>query len=92
MCIASGLGMAVPVVGLPDAENLFRERPATYVVEIAEDRFAAASALFESRAVSFKPFGRVLAEPRLVLSEATRVAHDIPVDEMTRAWRGTLDW
>jgi hypothetical protein len=42
--------------------------------------------------VSFKPYGRVLANPHLVLSEANAIVADVSVDEMTKAWRGTLDW
>ena len=92
MCIGSGLGLDVPVVGDADAAGLFRERPGRYLVEVPEDRFAEASALFERPDVSFRPFGRVTADPRLVLAGAARAVHDIPVDELTKAWRGTLDW
>jgi len=92
MCIGSGLGLAVPVVSEPDALDLFRERPGHYLVEVAGGQFAAALSFFESQPVSFRPYGRVLAEPHLVISGANRIAHDIPVEELTRAWRGTLDW
>ncbi|MDB5295479.1 MAG: purL 2 [Phycisphaerales bacterium] len=91
MCIGSGLGLAVAVGSANDPE-LFAERPGTYLVEVAPEHFAAATAHFAARPVRFEPFGRVLAAPKLVVGEPTRVAAELSVDEMTAAWRGTLDW
>jgi phosphoribosylformylglycinamidine synthase subunit PurSL len=92
MCIGSGLGLVVPVVGAPDAANLFRERPGRYLVEVPQARFAEATAFFEGQPVTFRPFGRVTGDGRLVISEATRIVHEIAVEQLTAAWRGTLDW
>ena len=76
----------------PDAANLFRERPGRYLVEVPQAQFADATAFFEGQPVTFRPFGRVTGDGRLVISEATRIVHEIPVEQLTAAWRGTLDW
>jgi phosphoribosylformylglycinamidine synthase len=92
MCIGSGLGMAVLVHDAKDAADVFGEAPGRYLVEVGKKHFAGALKYFESHDVSFKAYGRVLANPHLVVSEANAIVADIPVDEMTKAWRGTLDW
>jgi phosphoribosylformylglycinamidine synthase II len=91
MCIGSGLGLAVPVRDEADPA-LFAELPGRYLVEVTKDRYQQATEFFAGKAVSFEGFARVLAEPKLVISELTRVAHDIPLDQLVTAWRGTLDW
>jgi phosphoribosylformylglycinamidine (FGAM) synthase-like enzyme len=91
MCIGSGLGLAVPVRAEGDP-SLFAESPGQYLVEVTKDRFQQATEFFEKHAVRFESFGRVLAEPHLVISEPTRIAHDIPLSELATAWHGTLDW
>jgi phosphoribosylformylglycinamidine synthase subunit PurSL len=92
MCIGSGLGMAVLVHDAKDAADVFGEAPGRYLVEVGRTQFAEALKYFESQDVSFKPYGRVLANPHLVVSEANAIVADVSVDEMTKAWRGTLDW
>ncbi len=91
MCIGSNLGLAVPVRGA-NSPALFAEFPGRYLVEVTKDRFQQATEFFAGHPVSFEAFGRVLADPKLVVSEPTRVAAEVSVEEMTRAWRGTLDW
>ena len=91
MCIGSGLGLAVPVRDETDPA-LFAELPGRYLVEVTKDQFQQATEHFAGKAVSFEAFGRVLAQPKLVLSELTRIAHDIPLEHLVTAWRGTLDW
>jgi hypothetical protein len=59
---------------------------------VGKKQFAEALKYFEGQDVSFKPYGRVLANPHLVVSEASAIVADVSVDEMTKAWRGTLDW
>jgi hypothetical protein len=71
---------------------LFRERPGRYLVEVPQAQFADATAFFEGQPVTFRPFGRVTGDGRLVISEATRIVHEIAVEQLTAAWRGTLDW
>jgi phosphoribosylformylglycinamidine (FGAM) synthase-like enzyme len=91
MCIGSGLGLSVPVQKETDP-SLFAEAPGQYLVEVTKDRFQQATEFFAGRAVSFESFGRVLAEPKLVISELNRIVATISVDELAAAWRGTLDW
>jgi phosphoribosylformylglycinamidine synthase len=91
MCIGSGLGMAVAVQSGNDPE-LFAERPGRYLVEVTPEQFGRATEFFAGQPVRFDPFGRVLADPKLVVGEPARLAAELSVEEMTRAWRGTLDW
>jgi phosphoribosylformylglycinamidine synthase len=91
MCIGSGLGLAVPVRGANNPA-LFSELPGRYLVEVTKDQFQLATEFFAGKPVTFEAFGRVLAEPKLVISEMTRIAATISVEELARAWRGTLDW
>jgi phosphoribosylformylglycinamidine synthase subunit PurSL len=91
MCIASGLGLSVPLAA--GAANAFGESVGRYLLEISPRQLARATGFVESKgAVSLQPYGRVLADPRLVISDAQRTAHDLSVEDLTRAWRGTLDW
>jgi len=91
MCIGSGLGMAVSVRSQGDP-TLFAELPGQYLVEIGKDHFEQATKVFATRDVALEPFGRVIAEPNLVISEPSRIAATLPVEQLTAAWRGTLDW
>jgi phosphoribosylformylglycinamidine synthase II len=90
MAIASGLGAAVRFEEPDDA--LFAESIGRYVVEIPPDSFAAALEHFESAGVALRPLGRVVEKPHLVLSKVNEIVFDVGVDDLTKAWRGTLDW
>ncbi|QOV91942.1 phosphoribosylformylglycinamidine synthase subunit PurS [Humisphaera borealis] len=91
MCIGSGLGMAVSVPSQGDP-SLFAELPGRYLLEISKDRFQHATEFFAKQAVALEAFGRVIAEPKLVISEPTAIAAELSIEQMTAAWRGTLDW
>ena len=91
MCIGSGLGMAVSTQSQGDTA-LFAELSGRYLLEITKDRFQHATEFFAKQAVAFEPFGRVIADPKLVVSEQTQVVCDLPIEQMTAAWQGTLDW
>jgi phosphoribosylformylglycinamidine synthase len=80
MCIASGLGVECDL-----SPKSFDELLATYLVEVA-DSAGLKSAVGGTTIVS--ALGTVTAAPRLKLREGV----EIGIAEMTRAWRGTLDW
>jgi phosphoribosylformylglycinamidine synthase II len=80
MCIASGLGMKItsPKIG-------FEERPGRYLVEITGET-SQFQKLFMGSADVLE-WGVVQMPAELVVG-----TEKIPVNEMTAAWRGTLDW
>jgi phosphoribosylformylglycinamidine synthase len=87
MCIASGLGLLLE----PEHGLFFDEPRATYLAELASEDEADAAARAAGGAVAFRRLGQVTASPELVLHlEDSGVTAS--VDELTRAWRGTLDW
>ncbi len=92
MCIASDLGLAIPIQRRPVLSDLFGDAPGRYLIEIGTQGYEATNRLFESHRVTIEPFARIVGNPHLVLSELTRIAHDIPVEALRAAWRGTLDW
>ena len=94
MCIASGFGADIASA---DPELLFAETVGRYVVEAD---FAAAEQLeklINAAGAQVHEIGRVSADPRLEVARllenrSTKVDAQIFLDEMTKAWRGTLDW
>jgi phosphoribosylformylglycinamidine synthase len=85
MCIASGIGIAVE-----PAEGLFDETTGSYLVEVRDaGRVAEISAECAQRGIACRRFGLTLSRPVFSLVESTQ---DISIDELTKAWRGTLDW
>jgi phosphoribosylformylglycinamidine synthase len=93
MCIASGYGITLD----PDvlaAHDPFGEQPGGYLIEL---RDATAEMDFPVGTEAIK-LGNVQVSPRLVISTANRgesgeqAGNIIALDEMTTAWRGTLDW
>ena len=69
------------------AAALFAETPSRYVLEVRpEDERALSAAL---AGVPHATIGRVTTSGRLIVPLA---GLDAGVDELTRAWRGTLDW
>jgi phosphoribosylformylglycinamidine synthase II len=91
MCIASGLGM---IVGeeLVAGEEAFAERAGRYLIELREptladelrSRFAAAADVVE--------FGLVQHLRKLTVTSTKSRVEEIGLDDLTHAWRGTLDW
>ncbi|HLL88923.1 MAG TPA: phosphoribosylformylglycinamidine synthase subunit PurS, partial [Tepidisphaeraceae bacterium] len=79
MAIASGLGLDV---NAGDVE-LFDETPARYMLEISSGDEAGAKRLFERAGVSLRPVAKVTTDAK---------AFGINVTELTKTWRGTLDW
>jgi phosphoribosylformylglycinamidine synthase len=91
MCIASGLGLEFRrVANQPEPEQSFEENRSQYLVEVSSnpgnewmDR-----AMPWPMCVSVREIARVVQEPNFRLWNATEVS----VSDLTKAWRGTLDW
>ena len=93
MAIASGKGLAMRLPAHDLVRQAFGERLASYVVEIERRHFADAEAHFAAGAgVRFVAVGRVIDQPKLVLSSERDLLAEVSVADLTRAWRGTLDW
>jgi phosphoribosylformylglycinamidine synthase len=102
MCIASGFGLSVD----PDAlatHDPFTEQSGRYLVELREsalpaliDRAGAFAARFPTADVI--QLGFVQEKPALLLwnhqlaTDQQKPQEMISIDELRRAWRGTLDW
>jgi phosphoribosylformylglycinamidine synthase len=83
MCIASGLGAEVQLA----EALLYAETPGAYVVEFKVEHGEELQDLFESLHFTFEACGSVTAEKVLKLN-----GESVGMEEMTKAWRGTLDW
>ncbi len=82
MCIASGMGLNI------QCDDPFGESNARYLVEIHSQRISDIEKLMSLRGVALKPLGQVTHDATLIAGENCQVK----VDELTTAWRGTLDW
>ena len=90
MCIASGLGLIVGEDHLAGTQA-FAERNGQYLVELAEgttsDELRGALP-----AADVADFGLVQHLRKLTVTSAQSRVAELSLDEMTAAWRGTLDW
>lgn len=96
MCIASGLGLNLDIDFVAGIDP-FAPRPGEYLIEIKPDFMD----LSDKLAPLFSPFARVTRlgfaqhRPSLLLMQLKgqkKIEIDIPIEQMTAAWRGTLDW
>jgi len=91
MCIGSDRGIVVPQSLLLN-DAAFAEPRGSYVIELAElasvqditSRFAGIAELIDA--------GITQDQPNLTLTSANKTTFDIPVRELSAAWRGSLDW
>jgi phosphoribosylformylglycinamidine synthase len=94
MCIASGFGVEITA----DAADAFHERNGAYLLEVHGQRIDAVSSSLGAAGIEAQLLGRVRSAPaalELGVNTANRtrkVECHIFVEELTRAWRGTLDW
>jgi phosphoribosylformylglycinamidine synthase len=90
MCIASGLGLITGPELL--SASAFIERPGRYLIELAQNiqPDAIRSQLAASAVVS--DIGVVQQSKKFSVASAKERIGEIPLDELTTAWRGTLDW
>ena len=87
MCVASGLGLLLE----PDDRAFFEEPRGQYLVEFEGDEHELAALAARSPALRFRRLGPVTHSPELVLHLEDE-GMQTPVDQLTRAWRNTLDW
>ena len=90
MCIASGLGLIVGEEHLA-GDAAFAEGPGRYLLELADgtstDDLRAAVP-----AAEVADFGLVQHLRKLTVTSAKQRVAELSIEEMTIAWRGTLDW
>jgi phosphoribosylformylglycinamidine synthase len=95
MCIASGFGLELDATKIDDP---FGETPGRYLIEIDPQGESEISSALNSAGADVIVMGKVTAVPATlevgsITSNRTRkVDLHLFVDEMTKAWRGTLDW
>jgi phosphoribosylformylglycinamidine synthase subunit PurSL len=94
MCIASGMGAKLDAA---DAESLFTESSARYVVEARFTDIDELRGMLAGIEAEFRLVGRTRPGPVLEMGQVTperteKVSLHVGVEELTRTWRGTLDW
>jgi phosphoribosylformylglycinamidine synthase len=95
MCIASGLGAKLKADD--DAAAYFAEGPGRYVIETDYAGLPAIRRACEAAGMRVRELGRTSADPVLQVSRASPEKGEsfelhAFVDDLTKAWRGTLDW
>ena len=95
MCIASGFGATVEAHG--DGQGYFSEPNGSYVVETHAMGIHALKAIVERGGGMCTVLGRTSAQPVLEIGTLTpqrtqKVELHAFVEDLTKAWRGTLDW
>ena len=89
MCIASGIGLGVEVMS---GDALFEERSGRYLLEVDNKRVNDVLELFREQDVFAENLGPTWKQSRLTVKVAGKIEADIEIGELTKAWRGTLDW
>jgi len=87
MCIASGLGLLLE----PDGRDFFDEPRGQYLIEVEGEERDLAALAGGSASLKFHRLGPVQHSPELVV-HLDEQGVQIPVEQLTRAWRGPLDW
>jgi phosphoribosylformylglycinamidine synthase len=89
MLIASGLGADLDLspVHADRTVAAFAETPGRYVLEVPEADLGRVRAALEG--LAWAPIGRLTPGPVLRWAAA---GVEAPVERLTAAWRGTLDW
>lgn len=93
MAIASGMGLSLEV----DAEGMyFEERNGAYLIEIDVQGEEEVKGFFERAGAEVRVLGRTTSEPAVEIGVTEKGSRKyqmhVGIDELTRAWRGTLDW
>jgi phosphoribosylformylglycinamidine synthase len=91
MCIASGLGLIVGA-GIFDTTSAFEERPGRYLLELTEPTCVDELRQTGRNIVDITDIGLVQHLQKLTLTTEKERILELSLDEMTAAWRGTLDW
>jgi phosphoribosylformylglycinamidine synthase len=91
MCIASGLGLIVGenvFVG----DEAFEERPGRYLMELADVAHGEELRKILGGVADVTDLGLVQHLKKLTVTTEKERVVEIGIEEMTQAWRGTLDW
>ena len=91
MCIASGLGLIVGE-GQFVGDAAFEERPGRYLVELADVAHGDELRKILAGAADVTDLGLVQHLKKLTVTTEKERVIEIGIEEMTQAWRGTLDW
>ena len=95
MCIASGLGVEIDADKIGDP---FAESPGRYLLEIDPQAESFIQPALASAGVDLVLLGRVTNIPaalevgRLAPNRSRQVLAHVFVEDLIKAWRGTLDW
>jgi phosphoribosylformylglycinamidine synthase len=85
MCIASGLGLTIE----DELAEPFSEDLATYWIETPGESAQRDLERLLAGIAQVVPMAQVTADPRLIIPGGNL---NVSTEEMTKAWRGTLDW
>jgi phosphoribosylformylglycinamidine synthase len=91
MCIASGLGMIV-AADFFLSQAAFDQRPGRYLVELPEGAASQSLAHHFQDIAQITDIGLVQHFRKLTITTSKERVLEISLDDMTAAWRGTLDW
>lgn len=91
MCIASGLGVSIGEDAF-DYQSAFAEKPGQYLLELSDPREMDTLRKLLDSVADIVNVGVIQHLPRLSVIRHGRVVWDVSVDDMTEAWRGTLNW
>jgi phosphoribosylformylglycinamidine synthase II len=91
MCNASGLGM---IIGQEffTTDAAFTEKPGRYLIELNENLQTEAIRQELTDATTATDFGIVQHLKKLTITNPKQRVLEIGLEELTKAWRGTLDW
>ena len=90
MCIASGLGLAIE--GLALLDDPFGEGPGGYLLEMNDWHWMHMLADWLKGVAEVSVVGKVIQQPQLQIARDKRIVESASVQQLTDAWRGTLDW
>jgi phosphoribosylformylglycinamidine synthase subunit PurSL len=91
MCIASGFGLIAGEEHFT-TDAAFHEHPGRYLVELKNVEHADAFRKAFDGVADVTDFGLVQHLRKLTVTTPKQRVLEIGLDEMTSAWRGTLDW
>ena len=77
---------------VPDAVDLFGEAPSRYLLEIDERSFKTVRSVAKAHGVSCWSPGVLTDDGRLTITAESDTTTVWPVEDLARAWLGTLDW
>ncbi len=91
MCIASGLGL-ITGAEVMFSEDAFLERPGQYLVELKDESDASALEPDFAPFAGITHVGLTQHFGKLTITTHRERALEISLEDLTKAWRGTLDW